>query len=702
MTFSLWCRVLAATLFWAACTSVRVSGKRLDQLSELLHKNTSQECIEYMEKSSCQWTMEKHCPEQFAGESKAATADKKIAYDCCCLKGFWKTAIGAQSAKDLTVRDQNPLDTMVGLFKNSDAAYKRKTNNGSTVMGEIPKRARNAIKHHTTGTVNWFGKKILGRRIMKGKQRTPSVHDLVREDFQTGGYDLQTFRPLVWTHPIHSELDFSSLVRLTYKSAKSWGLVTSYGCNPAGKFDARATGSALWESFFSRFGDDVDLVFAYNKDSAKQAVFRKTTVSIEDGAKSGWQEDLIKLLVMAGEDEASKWGHNGERDHYPKKSLKARIYMIELDPIGFFGSWHTKFYINDRSLYGTGGWSVGNQAKLDWIDAGVVTIDKGLAQHETDYFVDHMLKVIDGNDVVRKVTYDGPITRGDLSAEAFADKVASGVGFQKVEKKEMNSLADRLKIFGDQPFAADDEWKSELLRAGWSSDVATSAKSQMVERKASPVRNKGSSWTTPQYGISSTAFTRMKPINLAVWSLFHHARPGDTVWLRNLALFGLHNSRFLNHDPVWSWVRAALRKGVNVKILYLDSKRVDDDGQRAQVMTSNAADALYHVGLSDMSKDQHATLRSRLQVRRINYEEKVDGKPMYRDHGKVYALEQKENDGNVLITVGTWNANVQSERGSNENTLFMEERKPQADLFQNFLHKLWIASEAGQVELPWK
>merc|ERR1711870_84044 len=54
-------------------------------------------CQPYMATQGCAWTKEWNCPGENAGSKGAATSDGSLGYDCCCVEGLWKPALGSQA-----------------------------------------------------------------------------------------------------------------------------------------------------------------------------------------------------------------------------------------------------------------------------------------------------------------------------------------------------------------------------------------------------------------------------------------------------------------------------------------------------------------------------------------------------------------------------------------------------------------------------
>lgn len=54
-----------------------------------------EECSQYMESHTCDWTVELNCPDQDGGQNKAVD-DNTAAYNCCCEQGYWRKSQKAQ------------------------------------------------------------------------------------------------------------------------------------------------------------------------------------------------------------------------------------------------------------------------------------------------------------------------------------------------------------------------------------------------------------------------------------------------------------------------------------------------------------------------------------------------------------------------------------------------------------------------------
>jgi hypothetical protein len=252
---------------------------------------------------------------------------------------------------------------------------------------------------------------------------------------------------------------------------------------------------------------------------------------------------------------------------------------------------------------------------------------------------------------------------------------------------------------------------SSLLEAGFRKRHVENR--PVIQKTAIPVRNLGSNLGVPEFSKRGDNLGDMKPINLAIWLLIEQAQPGDTVWIRNKALFSnmLEDSMSAvhilgTHGKVWSWVKIAARKRVTVKFLFLEETLQASEPAKLKFVANTFARSVFSGRLGNWTANEQDEVKALLQVRKIVYDktQTVATVPIICDHGKVYALEKA--NGKILVGVGTWNADAQSLAGSNENMLFFDEDGGArgtvgalgSEIFSSFLRDVWLRSQPLTLE----
>jgi len=229
-----------------------------------------------------------------------------------------------------------------------------------------------------------------------------------------------------------------------------------------------------------------------------------------------------------------------------------------------------------------------------------------------------------------------------------------------------------------------------LIEAGF--NVEGDIAEQTVRGDALMMRNIGTGFYTP-----IEAFTKgkqLRPINAAFDYLWSRLKKGDTVWLRNASM--MYGRKLMPDRRLLDWVGGAISKGVTVNVVWIDEKELGKQKERLCYLYNKMANYKYpgwflsnkYKNLDQERKDELQKLLVIRKIQKTNHR----GIPIKRDHAKVYAFEFQDHR---VFTIGTWNLNLQSYYGSNENQLLLDDQTGQ--LTQTWLTDAW---EKGITILP--
>lgn len=453
------------------------------------------------------------------------------------------------------------------------------------------------------------------------------------------------------------------MVRQLFDTAKRWAIITTYAVCPKNKFDLKSTASALWESILKNWDEDKVMIFAYHRAHFNDTSSKCPAISNDPPTiAKGWNQAIVhKLASQLGS--AMPW---------PRKSGfgKSKVIFIELSPIGIFGSWHTKFLINDQGLMGTTGCSIGNRAKPGWTDSGLMSHSPEMATQEKDFFLNQML----------------PHAANIARVEFIKKKVKKGPGsfdwrrdfaFRKVA---INEVKDLLRPAPHNVTGSDDQEMSQLQQ-----NIQRKWDTTQINCEALMIRSMGSKAYMPNSGGIGWASGKKRPIVAVMDYLFDEIEEGDIVWLRNgCPISQAHPFKSLKKMYL-QWISDSMARGAHVKLMY------NDDGKEKSCakLFRDISDMLLKDGRDLFLFDCKTTLVDRVsqgtfQLRRIrarNYK----GTWTNRDHSKTYSFEFKSKR-KTAFAIGTYNLDVQSSYGSNEHLLLLDDTTGQ-------LTREWIKNE---------